>query len=480
MRYPVIIRYTGLVLALNAVVMLLSAGLSLCYAGDGSLWALITSAVITATAGIVSWVRVPPAADITAKEGATILAFSWLASCLFGMLPYLFYGHGFSLVNAWFESVSGFTTTGATILQDVEALPKGLLFWRSATHWIGGLGVVFMMALILPSMRGIKRRLVKTEMTTLANDNFKLRVVQTVRIISLMYAGLTLLETLLLRAAGMDWFDAVNHAFSTISTGGFSTRNASILAFQNPLVELIITLFMLVSGIHFGLLYMALSGHAKPLWRSPAVRFYLTALLAGIILVTLNLYIDNQYPTLAEAFRHSAFQIVSIGSTTGFTTAGTALWPTFSVLILIYFSFQCACSGSTSGGVKADRILILFKAIKSYIRKQQHPNAIIPVRVGGSIMDDDTVHSAVLFIVTYICLLVVGTLLLVLFNSDILTGFSAALASLGNVGHGFGGAAMGNYAGIPFAGKLILTLLMLFGRLEIFGLLLVLFVRTWR
>ncbi|MDR2362050.1 MAG: TrkH family potassium uptake protein [Prevotellaceae bacterium] len=480
MRYPIIIRYTGLVLALNAGVMLLAAGLSLYYAGDGSLWALIASAVITIAAGIVPWVRVRPATDITAKEGSTILAFSWLASCLFGMLPYLFYGHGFSLINAWFESVSGYTTTGATVLDNVESLPRGLLFWRSATHWIGGLGVVFMMALILPSMRGIKRRLVKTEMTTLVNDNFKLRVVQTVRVISLMYVGLTLLESLLLRLAGMSWFDAVNHAFSTISTGGFSTRNDSILAFHNPWIEVVITIFMLVSGMHFGLLYMALCGRAKPLWRSPAVRFYLAGLLAGIFLVTLNLYIDDVSTTLAGAFRSGAFQIVSIGSTTGFTTANTTLWPMFSVLILFYFSFQCACSGSTSGGIKADRILILFKAIKSYIRKQQHPNAIIPVRVGGSIMDDETVHSVVLFILTYICLAVIGTLLLALLNNDILTSFSASLASLGNVGHGFGGVAMGIYTDMSFAGKFVLTLLMLFGRLEIFGLLLVLFVRTWK
>jgi trk system potassium uptake protein TrkH len=480
MRYPVIIRYTGLVLALNASVMLLAAGLSFYYPGDDSSSALLLSAAITAAAGIVPWRRIRPATDVSAKEGSAILAFSWVASCLFGMLPYLFYGAPFTLTDAWFESVSGYTTTGATILGNVEALPEGLLCWRSATHWIGGLGVVFMMALILPSMWGIKRRLVKTEMKNIGNDNLKLRVVQTTRVISLMYAGLTLLETGLLRLAGMDWFDAVNHALSTVSTGGFSTRNDSIMAFQSPLIEAIITVFMVVSGTHLGLLYMALCGRAKPLWKSPPVRFYLACLLAGVLLVTLNLYIDDPAATLASAFRRSAFQVASIGSTTGFTTDNTVLWPTFSALVLLYFSFQCACSGSTSGGVKADRILILFKAIKSYIRRQQHPNAIIPVRVGGSIMPDETVHSVVLFILTYICLAVAGAFLLTLFGCDIMTSFSTALASLGNVGHSFGHGAMGVYTTIPVAGKWMLSLLMLFGRLEIFGLLLVLFVRTWK
>jgi trk system potassium uptake protein TrkH len=480
MRFPFIVRYTGFVLLLNAAFMLLAAAISLLQGGEG-LWVLIISAIITAIAGGASLFFAPPAEDLTAKEGIGILVFSWITSCTFGMLPYLFWGGEFTFVNAWFESVSGYTTTGATVLNHIEQLPEGLLFWRSATHWIGGLGVVVMLVLLLPTMHNLKLRLAKTEISSLSKGNFKFRVQQTARVICGMFAGLTVLLGGLLMLAGMDWFDAVNHAFSTIATGGFSTRDTSIAAFQNGWIELILAVFMIIAGMHFGLLFMAFTGNYRPLWKSPAVRFYLASLLVGMALVSLNLYFSQTYDHLTDALRYGAFQVISTATTTGYATADTALWSPFSTLLLCYFMFQCACAGSTSGGIKADRLQILFRSMRGHLRKQQHPNAIVPTRVGGATLDNDTVYAVLQFVITYLAVIFIGALLLSLLGTDIGVSFSASVACMGNIGPGFDAiSSFGNYAAIPALGKFILTFEMLLGRLEIYGLLLFLFVKTWR
>jgi trk system potassium uptake protein TrkH len=480
MRFPVIVRYTGLVLLFNAAFMLLAAAVSVLQGCEG-LFVLLTSAVITAAAGALPLLFVTPADDLTAKEGIGILAFSWIMSCTFGMLPYLLWGGEFSLVNAWFESVSGYTTTGATILSRIEQLPDGILFWRSATHWIGGLGVVVLLVFVLPTMHNLKLRLAKTEISSLSKGNFKFHVQQTARVICGMFAGLTALLAGLLFLAGMDWFEAVNHAFSTIATGGFSTRDASIFAFHNGWIEFIVAVFMMIAGMHFGLLYMALTGNYRPLWKSPAVRFYLASLLAGIVFVSLNLRFSNTYDNLFDALRYGAFQVISTATTTGFATADSVQWPVFSLLILFYFMFQCACAGSTSGGIKADRMQILFRSIRGYIRKQQHPNAIVPTRVGGVTLDNDAVYAVLQFIITYILVIFLGAMALSLLGSDLGTALSASAACMGNIGPGLGEiSSFGNYDNIHFLGKLVLSFEMLLGRLEIYGLLLFLFVKSWR
>lgn len=480
MRFPLIVRYTGFVLLLNAVFMLLAAAISLLQGCEG-FWMLIASAAITAIAGGVSFRFAPPAEELTAKEGIGILVFSWITSCTFGMLPYLFWGGEFTFVNAWFESVSGYTTTGATVLHQIEQLPEGLLFWRSATLWIGGLGVVVMLVLLLPTMHNLKLRLAKTEISSLSKGNFKFRVQQTARVICGMFAGLTVLLAGLLMLAGMDWFDAVNHAFSTIATGGFSTHDASIAAFDNGWIELILAVFMLIAGMHFGLLFMALTGNCRPLWKSPPIRFYLATMLTGVVFISFNLFFSGVYDNLFDAFRYGSFQTLSIGTTTGFATADTTQWPVFSTLLLIYFMLQCACAGSTSGGIKADRMQILFQSIRGYIRKQQHPNAVVPTRVGGVTLDNDTVYAVLQFIITYILVVFLVAIALSLLGVDLSTGFSASVACMGNVGPGFGEVgSYGNYDSIPALGKLVLTFEMLLGRLEIYALLLFLFVKSWR
>ncbi|MEZ7954841.1 MAG: potassium transporter TrkG, partial [Bacteroidales bacterium] len=414
--------------------------------------------------------------EINAKEGLVIVVFSWILSCLFGMLPYILFGGEFSIINSWYESVSGYTTTGSTILTNVEALPKGLLFWRASTHWLGGMGVVLFMLLILPSISS-SRMLSKFEISSLSKDNFRFRAKQTVRVISTVYVGLTVAETILLNLAGMTLFDAVCHSFATVATGGLSTKNLSIAYYDSPGIEIIIMVFMLLSGMHFGLLYSAFSGKVHSLWRSPVVRFYLASIILVSLVVTLNLKITNIESDWSHALRHAFFQVISVGTTTGFASADSSIWPSFSILLLIYFTFQCACSGSTSGGLKVDRVLIFYEAFKAQIKKQIHPNAIVPVKLGGHTIEKEVITSTALFIVLYILIVFIVTIILTFLGVELLDAFTASAANMGNVGPGFGSVgSLGNYSQIPALGKFVLSVQMLLGRVEIYSMLLIVLV----
>lgn len=346
----VISRNIGIALLLNALFMYISAVVWAIYGFDASFSPLLLSALITSLAGGFPLIFVNRYYDINLREGFTIVVLAWVISCLFGTLPYAMYGGEFSIIDSWFESVSGYTTTGATTVVDVEALPKGLLFWRSSTHWLGGLGVVVFMLLVLPTVSSFRMKLSKMEISSLSKENFRYKVKQTIRIISTVYLGLTIIQTFLLHLAGMDFFDSVNHAFSTVSTGGFSTRNNSVIYYDSFRIELIIMVFMVLSGTHFGLLYSVFAGKPASLFKSSIVRFYLLSLLAGGLLVSLNIRMGGSVNEWGTAFRQGFFQVISIGTTTGFATADSSIWPSFSMLVLIYFMFQCACSGSTTGG----------------------------------------------------------------------------------------------------------------------------------
>ncbi len=481
MKLTVTFRYIGLALMLNGMFMFLSALVALFNGPDNSFAPLLASGLIAAVTGLIPYRLVKPSPHITGKEGYFIVIFAWLACCLSGMLPYIFWDWNFGIVNAFFESTSGYTTTGATILPNVEALPKGLIFFRSCTAWMGGVGVAVFLLLFLPTMKNLRLRLANVELSNLSKDNFKYRIQQTVRIIGGMYVGLTLVEIILLWIAGMELFDAVNHAFSNVATCGFSTKNLSIQYFDNVAIETIITVFMYLSGLHFGLMFLLVSGRPKPFFRSPVIRFYTLTLLVGIVLIAANLTMSQQAPGWWTALRQSAFQVISIASTTGFATTDTSLWPSFSILVLVYFIFQCACSGSTAGGIKADRVLILYKSIKAQVKKMQHPNAIIPIRIGNSLVEPDTASAVSIFVLLYFIFVFAGTLLLSLMGIEGFSGFSASAACMSNVGPGFDLAgAMANYAAFPFPAKLLLAFQMLLGRLEIFCFILVFFSRGWK
>ncbi|MEF9987036.1 MAG: TrkH family potassium uptake protein [Bacteroidales bacterium] len=481
MNISVVSRNIGIALVFNAVFMFLGAITSMIYDFDSAFSPLFLSAVITFTTGLFPLIFVSKYEDINIKEGFTIIVFSWVLSCLFGMLPYVLWGGEFSLINAWYESVSGYTTTGATILTNVEALPKGLLFWRSSTHFLGGIGVVIFMLLILPSVSTFRMRLSKMEISALSKENYKFKTQQTIRVITSVYVGLTIIETFCLLFAGMDFFDAINHAFSTISTGGFSTRNESILAFNSFPIELIITIFMLLSGLHFGLLYSSIVSRSGKIFRSPIIKFYLLTVLVAIICIAFDIKISGKVESWIMAFRQSMFQVASIASTTGFATTNTSVWPNLSILLLLYLSMQCACSGSTTGGIKSDRVYLWWKSVSTQIKKQIHPNAVIPVRVGNHTIEHDMIASVNLYIVLYIFIVFVVGLLLSVMGINFMESFSASIANMGNVGPGFGSiGSLGNYSGFPVMAKFILSIEMLLGRLEIYSLLLIFVIYKWR
>lgn len=483
MKAAYIIRYVGMVLLLNAAFMFVSALIALFNGFDTGFFPLTLSLLITSIVGSFPLIFVPKDKHISSKEGYIIVIASWIASCFVGMLPYLIWGGEFSLINAWWESTSGFTTTGSTILNDVEALPRSLLFWRSSTHWIGGVGVVLFALVVLPSIGRQKMTLSSVELSSIAKDNFRFNTKKILKIILFVYVGLTAAETALLNIVGMDWFDAVNHAFSTMATGGFSTKNLSVMAFDSLAIEVVIMIFMALAGAHLGLIYSTFRGGKlnSNIWRNDVSRYYFITLAVCSVIVALNLFWTHTYSEFGSSLRYSTFQVLSYSTTTGFASTNAAFWPPLSMLMLIVLSIQCAMAGSTSGGIKADRILLLIKAIKVRVLKLQHPSAVMRVKLGGRAQDEQTVSAAILLIAFYMLALVASTIILSAYNIDLLTAFSSSVASLGNVGPGFGEASnLSNMNFLPIGCKLWLSVMMIFGRLELFGLIHLFMMRSWK
>ena len=480
MRFSVILRYVGTVMLCLSAIMAVSAGIS--YAsGDTGFYPLLLSALLTLLLGGFPMIFVSKADSITTKEGFMIVVGSWVVSCVVGMFPYLIWGGEFSLVNAWFESVSGFTTTGASILTNIEALPQGLLFWRSATNWIGGVGVVMFALLVLPSLGTNKMALSGIEMSSLAKDNYRYRTQMVAKILLTIYIGLTIVATIALKFAGMRWFDSLNHAMSACATGGFSTKNASVGFYDSPLIEWVLIVVMFLSSLHYGLIYSTFTRKANNIFRSEVVRVYVAIIVGATLLIGTSLYFADVYPNIFTSLRQSVFQTVSLITTTGFATANTNLWTPFAVVILIILSIICGCAGSTSGGVKVDRVLLYFKVLVARLRGQQHPNAVIRIRLDGILQEDRQVNTVTLFLTTYFVLILLGTLTSALFGLDLLTAFSSSVAFIGNIGPGFGEVgSLDNYAAMPSLLKIQGSVLMLMGRLEIFGFIQFLFIRMWR
>jgi trk system potassium uptake protein TrkH len=338
-------------------------------------------------------------------------------------LPYILYGEPFSFINAWFESVSGFTTTGSTILINIEILPQGLLFWRSSTHWIGGIGIIIFVLSVLPFLGMAEMILFRSEVSSLASENFHHRVGGMIHMIAGVYVGLTLLETILLLSFGMN----------------------------------------------FLLLFSVVKGNIADLWRSSVIRYYLLTMLFGSLLTTWNVH-GEYFTSWTESFRHAAFNTISVGTSTGFSTTDTSIWPPLAHLLIIFFMFQCACAGSTSGGIKTDRIVLFGKSFLAHLKKIMHPNAVIPIRIDGNAIDDKLVSESILYICIYLLVVFISTLLLLLIGVDLTDAFSGTVATMGNVGPGLGTVgSTGNFSQLPALGKWILSLTMLLGRLEIYA-----------
>jgi len=480
MRKEAIIKQVGRILLFNSLFLFISFFISL-YLHESSAASLLFSAFITLIFGVFPMIFVPHITEINFREGMMTVVLGWLVTCIAGALPYIMYGHEFSLVNAWFESVSGYTTTGSTILHDIESLPKGLLFWRSSTHWIGGIGVVLFTILILPESSAERIVLLNTEISDLAKMNFQYRSKKVLTILAVVYVGLTFLETVALRFTGMSFFDSINQSFATIATGGFSTKNASIAGFNSPSVDIIIMIFMVLSGLHFGLIFNTIIGKSPNIFKSKIVLAFIAVLFIGVVITSLKLYFNGVYNNLPDAFRYGAFQVISVGTTTGFANADSKNWPPLAQIVIIYFTIQCAMVGSTSGGMKFDRIYIFFKSINKQIKLLKHPRAIVNFKVDGKIVSPEMEMRVKTFIVFYLFIVLVVTIILAAMNLDLMTAFSASIATIGNVGPGFGDvSSMGNFSTIPDAGKFVLSINMLLGRLEIFSFITLFALDSWK
>ncbi|MBR6759590.1 MAG: TrkH family potassium uptake protein [Alistipes sp.] len=481
LRLSVVIRYIGIVQLVLAVFMLLSAGIAYVSDMDTSYSPLVMSSLLTLLLGCFPLIFVPTTSSISQKEGYCIVVGAWVVSSIVGMFPYLMWGGEFTLINAWFESVSGFTTTGASILNNIEALPRGLQFWRMATSWIGGVGVIMFALVILPSIGKSKMMLSNVEISSLAKDHFNYRTQTILRIILSIFVGLTIVATIALKLSGMCWFDAVCHAMSATATCGFGTKNNSIAFFNSPLIELVLVVTMVVSGIHYGLIYATFTRKPNNIFRSEVTRFYFSIIGVAALLVGVNLWLADIYPNVFESLRYALFHVVSLITTTGYATADCNTWTSFAIFVLIFCSLVCACAGSTSGGLKMDRLLLALKMMRNRLRRQQHPAAIFRTKIDGIPQDKDMLNTVMVYTVAFMMMILLGTFFNTLFGADMMTGFSSAVACASNVGPGFGDVGMmDNYSAMPVVTKMNLTFLMLLGRLEIFGLIQLFFIRWWR
>ncbi len=474
MRHIRIFYLLGILLLFLALAMFLSALWSLGAQGPDRL-AFFTAILITASVGgIVYWFFSPSKGkELSIVENFTLVTMAWFAAGIFGALPYHFYGvFDGNYLHAFFEAVSGFTTTGATLIEDIETLPRGILLWRSLTQWLGGMGIIVLFLAILPRFGFRSMTMFKAELPGPVAERVVPRVVETARRLWLIYVALTLAQILLLLLSGLGFYDSLCHALTTMPTGGFSTYNGSIAAFNNPMAEIVIIFFMLLAGINFALYFRLMRGDFQ-IVKNPELRFYLAVIAAGIALVTINTY-DLAAGDFFLVLRQSAFQVVSITTTTGYATADFDLWPSFSRLFLLFMMFFGACGGSTGGSMKQVRWMLMFKYALRELRMVIHPSAISSVKLGEHSVSAEVLRPVMGFGFIYITLTALATLALAFMGLDFETAFSAVAATIGNVGPGLGGVGpVETYLVIPPAGQFLLTVMMVVGRLEIYTVLVI-------
>lgn len=468
-------KYVGYALLVSALFMLFSAVVSLLDGRDSAYGPLLVSFLITGIFGIFPFIFVRKTKEITLKEGYLIITLSWLFSFIFGMLPYVLWGGPFSVANAWFESVSGFTTTGSTILDDVEALPRSLLFWRASTHFIGGLGVVVFLLLVIPGTSPVKMRLTNMEVSSLSKSDYAVRANRSVYVFAAVYLALAIIAMFSYWLAGMPFFDALCHAFSVCAAGGFSSRNLSIASFSSPLIEGLTIVFMLLASLHFGLLFLtAVTRSLRPL-NNPVLKFYLGTLAVVVVLMGLTLKIEGCAADWGTAFRYAGFQTVSIASTTGFSIVDYSEWPRFANALIVGLSLMCGCAGSPSGGLKADRILLVIKSVSRQLGRVLHPSSVNEIKFGRRTLRDEDVYPHLLYILLYAFLLGLSILLSSAFGVNPHCSFAASVSSLSNVGPAIqelGGFY--SFNALPAAAKFLFSMDMFLGRIEIYPVIAVL------
>lgn len=465
----------GKALLVSALFMFLSIVVSIVDGRDSAFGPLMISFIITLIFGGFPFIFVRKVQALSLNDGFLTIVLSWFLSFVFGMLPYVLWGGEFTLVNAWFESVSGYTTTGSTILNDIEALPRSLLFWRSSTHYIGGLGVVVFLLLVMPDASPFRLKLTNMELSSLSKEGYRYKSSKTIAIITKVYVILTMVIFLSLWAAGMSAFDALNHAFSIAATGGFSTRNLSIGHYHSDLINLLVMVFMAVSALHFGLIYAVFVTRSLKPMNNTVIKYYFGSIIVMSAMIMLSLKMEGGYESWGRAAMDSAFTVVSYMSTAGFAICDNSMWPWLAGVVLLFASFQCGCSGSTTGGIKVDRILISFKAITNEIRRRLHPTAVTQVRLSGNHLPDATVYSVMMYIVVYVIVIFLSIIGVLLSGSGMAEAVSGVIASVGSVGPGLSEiGAMDNYSLQPAMAKVIYSIDMFLGRVEIFPVLVVL------
>ena len=421
----------------------------------------------------------PEHGQIYGKEGMVIVALAWILWSLFGAMPFTLSGYIPSYVDAFFETVSGFTTTGSSIIPDVEVLPHCLLFWRSFTHWIGGMGVLVFVLVVTSLDRKNSMHLMRAEVPGPEADKLVPKARRTAKILYGMYFALTAVETVFLMAGGMSFFDALLHAFSTAGTGGFSNKNASVGFFDSAYIDGVITVFMILFGINFNLYFLFLLKEWKTALKNEELWVYLGIISASMAAITGNIL--HIYGNIFRAFRYASFQVASVITTTGFCTADYDRWPELSKMILMSLMFVGACASSTGGGIKVSRLIILWKSVRQEVRKILHPNAVTVIRVNGRKIGQDTLRHVNIYLACYVLILVVSTLLVSIDNFDFATSFSGVLTTLSNVGPGISqvGPVM-NFHKFSVLSKLVFCFDMLAGRLELFPVLVLLSPGTWK
>lgn len=478
MNHRMICFITGRILMIEAALMLLPLAVSLIY-GDEAASAFVITIIVTFAAGAALHLAKPGDTTMYAKEGFVIVALAWIAMSLFGALPFYISGAVPSYVDCFFETVSGFTTTGATILRDVEALENGLLFWRSLTHWVGGMGVLVFVMAVLPMSDGHGMHLLRAEVPGPTVGKLVSKMSGTAKILYKIYLVMTVIETALLLCGGMPLFDALVNSFGTAGTGGFSHKALSIGYYSSVYFEIVIGVFMLLFGINFNLYYFILIGKAREVLRSEELRVYLIIVAAAVAAISVNIL--HMCSGAGEAVRLAFFQVASVITTTGYATTDFNLWPTFSKGVLVLLMFIGGCAGSTAGGMKVARVALLSKTTAHDIGRMVHPNAISNVHFEGQPQREKDIRSVLMYFAAYMLILAASALLLCLEGKDLVTTFTAAITCINNVGPGLEQVGpMGSFADFSWPGKLLLSFDMLVGRLEIFPMLLVFSPSIWR
>jgi len=475
-----ITRILGILLAINGLFMLLCIPFSLYF--NESTFPILISAGISIGIGAFAYLITirPNTAEIKKREGYIVVSLGWLIMSFSGAMPYIFSGYIPGLTDAFFETMSGYTTTGATILNNIESLPKGLLFWRSLTQWIGGMGFIVLTVAILPFLGIGGMQLFMAEAPGITTDKVKPRIKDTAIRLWLIYISLTLLQCILLMLAGMGFYDAINHSLTTLSTGGFSTKQDSIAYYSSPLIQYIVIAFMLLAGTNFTLIYFGLKGKFQKVFKNEEFKNYYALIILFSIIVAGFILTHKSYDT-ERAFRDSLFQVVSVVSTTGFITADYTMWTPFVTILFFLMLFLGGSAGSTAGGIKIVRHTLLFKNSFLEMKRQLHPSAVIPVRLNAKAVSGEITFRVLAFIMIYLTSYTLGVFALSFTNIDFETALGAVASCLGNVGPALGEVGpIYSYAGISDFGKWLLAFIMMLGRLELFTVLILFTPYFWK